>query len=135
MKEKTLALTNQINAETEVKYNEILAEANIIETEILANARAQAAKLRAEADAYEVRTITECERENADTIAQAINIEGEIEKRMLNGSKKKRKHLQIMERLNAMETLSHNRNMIIYGEQGNNLAANLEAFRLIERSK
>lgn len=40
MKEKTLALTNQINAETEVKYNEILAEANIIETEILANARA-----------------------------------------------------------------------------------------------
>jgi regulator of protease activity HflC (stomatin/prohibitin superfamily) len=69
MKEKTLALTNQINAETEVKYNEILAEANIIETEILANAKASAARLKAEADAYEMRTITECERENAETIA------------------------------------------------------------------
>jgi TnpA family transposase len=51
---------------------------------------------------------------------------------MLNGSKKKRKHLQIMERLNAMETLSQNKNMVIYGEQGSNLAANIEAFKLIE---
>jgi regulator of protease activity HflC (stomatin/prohibitin superfamily) len=116
MKERTNAITNQINAETEVKYNEILAEANLIETEILANARAQAAKLKAEADAYEVKTLTECERENAETIAQAINLEGEIESKLMKGSKKKRKHMQIMERLNAMETLAQNRKMIIYGE-------------------
>lgn len=40
MKEKTIALVNKMNAETEVKYNEILAEANLIETAIVANARA-----------------------------------------------------------------------------------------------
>jgi hypothetical protein len=40
MKEKTVALVNKMNAETEVKYNEILAEANLIETAIIANAKA-----------------------------------------------------------------------------------------------
>jgi len=40
VKEKTVALVNKMNAETEVKYNEILAEANLIETEIVANAKA-----------------------------------------------------------------------------------------------
>ena len=39
-KERTVALVNKMNAETEVKYNEIMAEANLIETAIIANARA-----------------------------------------------------------------------------------------------
>lgn len=69
MKEKTLALSNQINAETDVKYNEILAEANLIENEILNNARAEAAKIKAQADAFEIKTLTECEKDNADVIA------------------------------------------------------------------
>jgi hypothetical protein len=108
-----------------------LAEANLIENEILNNARAEAAKIRAEADAYEIKTLTECEKDNAEIIAQAINLEGEIESRMLKGSKKKRKHQQIMERLNAMENLSNKKKMVIYGEQGNNLLANLEAFKMV----
>jgi len=92
MKEKTVALVNKMNAETEVKYNEILAEANLIETAIIANAKAQAAKIKAEADAYALKTVTEAEKENAEIVAQAISIEGQIEQAMMKGSKKKRKH-------------------------------------------
>lgn len=102
MKEKTLALVNKMNAETEVKYNEIIAEANLIETAIIANAKADAAKIKAEADAYALKTITEAEKENAEVVAQAISIEGQIEQALMKGSKKKRKHMQIMSRLNAM---------------------------------
>ena len=39
-KERTIALVNKMNAETEVKYNEIIAEANLIETAIIANSKA-----------------------------------------------------------------------------------------------
>jgi hypothetical protein len=133
MKERTVALSNQINAETDVKYNEILAEANLIENEILNNAKAEAGRIKAEADAFEIKTLTECERENAEIIAKAIELEGEIESRMLKGAKKKRKHQQIMERLGAMENLAQKRKMVIYGDQGNNLMANLEAIRLLDK--
>ena len=78
-KERTIALVNKMNAETEVKYNEIMAEANLIETAIIANAKAQAAKIKAEADAYALNTITEAEKENAEVVAKAIGIEGQIE--------------------------------------------------------
>ncbi len=67
-----------MNAETEVKYNEILAEANLIETAIVANAKAQAAKIKAEADAYVLQTTTGAEKENAEIVAKAISIEGQI---------------------------------------------------------
>ena len=131
MKEKTIALVNKMNAETEVKYNEILAEANLIETAIIANSKAQAAKIKAEADAYALNTVTEAERENAEIVAQAIGLEGQIEQALMKGSKKKRKHLQIMQRLDAMEGLSNNSKTVIYGEQGNNLMANIETFKMV----
>jgi hypothetical protein len=130
-KERTIALVNKMNAETEVKYNEIIAEANLIETAIIANAKAQAAKVKAEADAYSLKTVTEAEKENAETVSQAITIEGQIEQALMKGSKKKRKHLQIMGRLEAMQGLASNDNAIIYGEQGNNLIANIETFKMV----
>ncbi len=131
MKEKTLALVNQINAETDVKYNEILAEANLIENDIIANAKAQASKIRAQADAYAIQTLTETEKENAEIIARAIQLEGQIEEKKLEGSKKKRKHMQIMQRLQAVESLSQNKDAVIYGEQGNNLLANIASFKMV----
>ena len=116
MKEKTSALVKKLNAETEVLYCQILAEANLIETEIIANARSYAAKFRAEADAYGMKTITETEQANAEVIAKAIMNEGQIETALLKGSKKKRKHLQIMQRLNAIGTLAGNKKLVIYGD-------------------
>jgi len=120
-----------MNAETEVKFNQIVAEANLIETAIIANAKAQAAKIQAEADANALKTVTEAEKDNAEVVGQAIAIEGQMEQGLMKGSKKKRKHLQIMSRLSAGSSLASNSNTIIYGEQGNNLAANIETFKLV----
>ena len=75
--------------------------------------------------------MTEAEKENAETVSQAITIEGQIEQALMKGSKKKRKHLQIMGRLDAMQGLASNNNAIIYGEQGNNLIANIETFKMV----
>jgi len=120
-----------MNAETEVKFNQIVAEANLIETAIIANAKAQAAKIQAEADAYSLKTVTEAEKENAEVVAQAISIEGQMEQGLMKGSKKKRKHQQIMGRLSAGSSLASNSNAIIYGEQGTNLIANIETFKMV----
>jgi len=49
----------------------------------------------------------------------------------MKGSKKKRKHLQIMGRLNAMQGLAGNNKTVIYGDQGGNLIANIETFKLV----
>jgi hypothetical protein len=49
----------------------------------------------------------------------------------MKGSKKKRKHLQIMQRLEAMQGMAVNDKTIIYGEQGNNLMANIETFKMV----
>lgn len=130
-KERTVALVNQLNAETEVRYNQIIAEANLIETAIIANAKASAAKIKAEAEAYALQTTTEAQRENAEIVSQAITIEGTIEQALMKGSKKKRKHMQIMSRLSAMSGLASNNKAIIYGEQGNNLIANIETFKMV----
>ena len=64
--------------------------------------------MRAETDAYAIKTLTEAEQQNAEVVAQAIAIEGQIESMVMKGGKKKRKHQQIMGRLEAMAGLSQN---------------------------
>lgn len=49
----------------------------------------------------------------------------------MKDSKQKRKHLQIMNRVEAMEKLASNKKTVIYGEQGNNLLANIEIFKTV----
>lgn len=49
----------------------------------------------------------------------------------MKGSKKKRKHMQIMSRLDAMNGLANNNKAIIYGEQSDNLMANIETFKMV----
>ena len=39
--------------------------------------------------------------------------------------------MQIMERLSAVENLSNNKQAVIYGEQGSNLLANIESFKMV----
>jgi hypothetical protein len=78
-----------------------------------------------------LKTVTEAEKENAEIVAQAITIEGQMEQALMKGSKKKRKHQQIMQRLEAMQGMSNNDKTIIYGEQGNNLIANIETFKMV----
>ena len=49
----------------------------------------------------------------------------------MKGSKKKRKHQQILGRLDALNNLANNKEAIIYGEPGNNLMANIETFKMV----
>lgn len=54
-----------------------------------------------------------------------------MEAALMKGSKKKRKHMQIMSRLDAMNGLANNSKAIIYGEQNGNLMANIETFKMV----
>lgn len=54
-----------------------------------------------------------------------------MEAALMKGSKKKRKHMQIMSRLDAMNGLANNNKAIIYGEQSDNLMANIETFKMV----
>lgn len=58
-------------------------------------------------------------------------MEGEAELKQMKGMKKKRKHLQVMERLNAINSLSNNKDLVVFGDQGNNLMANIESFKMV----
>lgn len=129
--EKTKAIVNEINALTSVKYNEIIAEANLIETDILANARAEAAKIKAEAEGHALNLVTQSEQSNAQLVSNAISLEGEAESKMLKGMKRKRKHLQVMERLQSLASLASNKDLVLFGEQNSNLMAAIESFKMV----
>ena len=50
---------------------------------------------------------------------------------MLKGLKKKREHIQIMSRLDTLDSLTSNKNVVIFGDQGNNLMSSLESFKMV----
>lgn len=44
---------------------------------------------------------------------------------------RKRKHIQIMSRLRSLDSLTKNNKLVVFGEQGNNLMASLESFKMV----
>ena len=129
--QQTKAMVKQIMAETDVKYQQIISEAKLIETDIITKARQEAAKMIAEADGEFLKQVSEAQKENANIISQAIQTEGKAQEKQMKAMRRKRKHTQIMERLNSMDSLSSNRKMVLFGEQGTNLMANIESFKLV----
>lgn len=132
-KAKTEAFINTINAETDLKYNEIVAEARLIETRIVEKAQAEAAEIIANANAYKATTIANAEKEVAPMIAQAVQLEGEAEKQLLKGFAQKRAHDEIMRKIDAVDAFAHNKNTVIFGEQGNNLMAQVETYNMVNK--
>ena len=108
-----------------------MAEANLIETEIVAQARLDAAKVKAEADAYYMQVVAEAQKKNAQMVSEAITLEGQAEATMNKGMRRKRKHVQVMARLNSLDSLAQNRNLVIFGDQGENLMSSMESFRMV----
>lgn len=127
---ETDAIINQINAETDLKYNEIVAEANLIETQILEKAQSEAGQIIAEADAYEATRVAAAEQEVAPMIARALTLEGEAEKKMLSGFAQRRVHEQLMQRMDAVDKFAQNKKSVIFGDQGQNLLAQVESFNM-----
>uniref|UniRef100_A0A7S3CTK9 Band 7 domain-containing protein n=1 Tax=Strombidium rassoulzadegani TaxID=1082188 RepID=A0A7S3CTK9_9SPIT len=132
-KAKTEALIDSINAETDLKYNEIVAEANLVETQIVEKATANAAELYAKADAYRATTVANAEQEVAPLIAQAVQLEGNAQASLEKAFVSKRKHVEILRQIEAINSFVENKNSIIFGEQKNNLLAQIESFNMVNR--
>ena len=110
-----------------------MAEAKLVENDIIERAQGEAAKLIAEADAYYDKTIASAQREVAPLIAQAVTAEGDAEKKLQKTFAQRREHEQIMGQVASVEALSKNRNTVIFGQQNNNLLAQLETFNMCRK--
>ena len=53
--------------------------------------------------------------------------------KLLKGFAQKRTHEQIMAKIDAIQTLAGNKNSIIFGDQGNNLMAQVETYNMINK--
>ena len=49
-------------------------------------------------------------------VSEAITLEGQAEAKMNQGFRRKRKHIQVMARLNSLDSLARNKNSIIFGD-------------------
>jgi len=132
-KAKTTAEIQKINAETDLEYNKITAEAELIKTQIIEKASADAAEIMANADAYYVTTIANAKQEVAGQIAEAVKLEGQAEKELQKGFAQKRLHDEIMQKIDAIESFANNKNSVIFGEQGGNLMAQVETYKMVQK--
>lgn len=130
---KTEALINSIDADTDLKYNEIIAEAKLIETQIKEEAAAEAAKMIAEADAYKATTIANAQKEVAGQIAEAVKLEGNAESKLQKAFAAKRVHDEIMQKIDAVNAFAHNSQSVIFGDQKNNLLAQVETYNMVRK--
>lgn len=131
---KTDAMVNAIDADTDLKYNQIVAEAKLIETQIREEATAEAAKMIAEANAYKATTIANAEKEVASMIADAVKLEGQAQSKLQKAFAAKRQHEQIMQQIDAVHSFANNNKSVIFGDQKDNLLAQLESYNMVKNS-
>lgn len=134
-KAKTEALINSIDADTDLKYNEIIAEARLVETQIKEEAQAEAAKIIANADAYKARTVANAQKEVAGMVSEAVQLEGSAEAKLQKGFAAKRQHEEIMRKIDAVNAFANNNKSVIFGDQGNNLMAQIESYNMVNSNK
>lgn len=132
-KAKTEALINSIDADTDLKYNEIIAEARLIETKIKEEAQAEAAKIIAEADAYKATTVANAQKDSAGKVAEAVQLEGQAEAKLQKGFASKRQHDEIMRKIDAVNAFANNNKSVIFGNQGDNLMAQIESYNMVNK--
>ena len=88
----------------------------------------------ANADAYYVTTIANAKQQVAPQIAEAVKLEGEAEKELQKGFAQKRLHDEIMQKIDAIESFANNKNSVIFGEQGGNLMAQVETYKMVQKN-
>ena len=64
-----------------------------------------------------------------------MQLEGEAEVKLLKGFAQKRTHEQIMAKIEAISSFAANKNSVIFGEQGNNLLAQVETYNMVKAKK
>jgi regulator of protease activity HflC (stomatin/prohibitin superfamily) len=130
-KARTEALISSIDAETDLKYNEIVAEAKLTENKIKEEAQAKAAEIIAEADAYKATVIANAQKEAAPLIAQAVELEGQAQSKLLKSFVAKRRHEEILQKIEAVSSFANNNKAVVFGDQGNNLLAQIESYNMV----
>ena len=68
-------------------------------------------------------------------IAEAVKLEGDAEVKLLKGFAQKRTHEQIMAKIDAVGAFASNKNSVVFGEQGNNLMAQVETYNMVKGRK
>ena len=71
-------------------------------------------------------------QEVAPKIAEAVKLEGQAEKELQKGFAQKRTHDEIMSKIDAIEAFATNKKSVIFGEQGGNLMAQVETFKMVK---
>lgn len=110
-----------------------MAEAKLEETQIVQKSEADAAELIAKGDAYRATTVANAYKQAGPMIAEAVKLEGEAEQKLQKGFAQKRTHEQMMAKINAIGTLGANKNSVIFGDQGGNLLAQIESFKMAQK--
>ena len=60
-------------------------------------------------------------------------MEGDAEVKLLKGFAQKRTHEQIMAKIDAVSSFANNKNTVVFGEQANNLMAQVETYNMVNK--
>ena len=94
-------------------------------------ATAEAAKMIAEANAYKETAIANAQRTAAGKIAEAVKLEGDAEAKLQKAFANKRTHEEIMRKIDAVSAFAGNNKSVIFGDQGQNLMAQVESYKMV----
>jgi len=62
-----------------------------------------------------------------------VQLEGQAEKELQKGFAQKRTHDEIMRKIDAIDSFASNKNSVIFGEQGGNLMAQVESYKMVKK--
>ena len=62
-----------------------------------------------------------------------MQLEGQAEKELQKAIAQKRTHDEIMRKIDAIDSFASNKNSVIFGEQGGNLMAQVESYKMVKK--
>ena len=125
MEQEIKTEVSKIYARVEVETQEILAEAKLNQTDILESGNKTIMENVAKGEAYCREKLADAAKQSAALNAEALSKTGDAEKLLVEAFKMKRQHEQNMEKLKALDGIGAG---AIFGNQGDNLMAQLTAF-------
>lgn len=66
-------------------------------------------------------------------IAEAVKLEGQAESKLQKAFAAKRQHLEILKKIDAVNSFANNKKSVIFGDQGNNLMAQIASYNMVSK--
>jgi DNA-binding FrmR family transcriptional regulator len=63
-----------------------------------------------------------------------VQLEGDAEKQLQKAFVQKRKHEEVLQQIEAVKSFIQNKNSVVFGEQANNLLAQLETYKMVSQN-